>query len=55
VALRPALILRNDLDDRVILSGIWTKEPILSAIDALLRDELSYADFVREHPAPAGS
>ncbi len=47
VSLRPALVISNDLGDRIILSGIWTEEPIMSAVEALLRDEVSYADFVR--------
>lgn len=46
VALRPAFQLTNDLGDRVVLSGIWNAEPLISAVEALLRDERSYREFV---------
>lgn len=54
VMLRPAFVLRNDCDDKVILSGIWTAEAILNVVEALKRDEILYRDFAREHPAPNG-
>lgn len=45
VKLRPAFQLQNDIGDMVVLSGIWTREPLQTAIEALLADEESYAGF----------
>lgn len=47
VALRPAFQLRNDLGDMVVLSGIWTLEPLKTAIESLLTDEESYIAFTK--------
>jgi predicted DsbA family dithiol-disulfide isomerase len=46
VNLRPAFALENDLGDRAVLSGVWTAEPLRTAITALLTDEQSYYSFV---------
>jgi 2-hydroxychromene-2-carboxylate isomerase len=53
VAVRPAIVMTNDLGDRAVLSGIWNAEPILTAAQALLTDEMSYHEFVRTYrPKP---
>jgi len=47
---RPAFVLRRALDDTAIFSGIYRREPIFAAVDAMLHDEQKYADHASTYP-----
>lgn len=40
---RPSWLMENANGDRVVMQGIWQKEPILSSLTALQSDEQAYA------------
>ncbi len=53
VTQRPTFLLKSNIDDRVILSGIYKAAPIAAAIDAMLEDAADYASHAAHFgPAP---
>ena len=50
VTQRPTFVIRSEIEDTAILSGIYRAEPILAAIDAMMANENAYAQFARTHP-----
>lgn len=50
---RPTFVVRSEIEDTTIFSGIYRAEPILAAIDAMIADENAYARFAGAHdPIP---
>lgn len=47
---RPAFVLRSNIGDIAIFSGVWTFEPIDATIGAMLSDEDKYATFAAKNP-----
>ncbi len=47
---RPAFVLRSNIGDTAIFSGIWVFEPLDATVDAMLRDVDQYAKFASENP-----
>ncbi len=45
VSQRPVFCLSNEIGDTVLLSGLWRAEPLLSALDELIKDEKSQNAF----------
>jgi predicted DsbA family dithiol-disulfide isomerase len=53
---RPGFVIRSDIGDRVVLSGIWRLEPLEAAIGAMINDEEEYARFAAANePLPAAT
>jgi predicted DsbA family dithiol-disulfide isomerase len=51
---RPGFVIRSDIGDRVVYSGVWRLEPLDAAIGALIKDEDEYARFAAANePLPA--
>ena len=48
---RPAFILRSAIGDSAVFSGIYRREPIFAALEAMLRDEEKYEEHALTHPA----
>ena len=49
VSQRPTFVLENAIGDRTVLSGLWTPEPLIAALDALRRDAAGYASYRAHH------
>jgi predicted DsbA family dithiol-disulfide isomerase len=47
---RPAFILRSAIGDTAVFSGIYRREPIFAALEAMLQDEEKYAEHASSHP-----
>jgi predicted DsbA family dithiol-disulfide isomerase len=47
---RPAFVLRSAIGDTAVFSGIYRREPIFAALDAMLQDEEKYAEHSLIHP-----
>jgi predicted DsbA family dithiol-disulfide isomerase len=47
---RPAFILRSAIGDSAVFSGIYRREPIFAALEAMLRDEEKYEEHALTHP-----
>jgi predicted DsbA family dithiol-disulfide isomerase len=47
---RPAFILRSAIGDTAVFSGVYRREPIFAALDAMLKDEDKYAEHASSHP-----
>lgn len=47
---RPTFVIRSEIEDTAIFSGIYRAEPILAAIDAMIGDENVYEQFAATHP-----
>jgi predicted DsbA family dithiol-disulfide isomerase len=47
---RPAFILRNAIGDSAVFSGIYRREPIFAALEAMLGDEEKYAEHALSYP-----
>jgi predicted DsbA family dithiol-disulfide isomerase len=45
VTQRPAFVLRSNIDDRAVFSGLVKPGPIAATIDAMLEDAAAYASF----------
>ncbi|MDQ6780435.1 MAG: disulfide bond formation protein DsbA [Candidatus Eremiobacteraeota bacterium] len=45
VTQRPAYVLRSDIEDSAIFSGVWLFEPLNATIQAMLSDAEKYAHF----------
>jgi predicted DsbA family dithiol-disulfide isomerase len=50
VTQRPTFVIRSEIEDTAIFSGIYRAEPILAAIDAMIADENAYAQFAATYP-----
>lgn len=54
VSQRPTFVVESGIGDKVVLSGVWTANPIAAAIDAMLLDEAAYRSWaVHMGSAPA--
>ena len=51
VTQRPTFVLESAIGDRAVFSGIWTPEPLIASLDAMLLDAASYGS----HKAHFGS
>ena len=47
---RPTFLLRSNIEDTVLLSGIYRAEPVLAAIEAMISDEDAYERFRANYP-----
>ena len=47
---RPTFLLRSNIEDTVLLSGIYRAEPVLTAIEAMISDEDAYERFRANYP-----
>jgi len=47
---RPTFLLRSDIEDTVLLSGIYRPEPVFAAIEAMISDEDAYERFQASYP-----
>ena len=54
VTQRPAFVLRSNIDDRAIFSGLIKAGPIAAAIDAMLEDAVAYASHAAHFGLPPG-
>ena len=43
VTQRPTFVIRSEIENTAIFSGIYRAEPILAAIDAMVADETAYS------------
>jgi predicted DsbA family dithiol-disulfide isomerase len=47
---RPTFLLRSNIEDTVLLSGIYRPEPVMAAIEAMISDEDAYERFRDSYP-----
>jgi predicted DsbA family dithiol-disulfide isomerase len=47
---RPTFLLRSNIEDTVLLSGIYRPEPVFAAIEAMISDEDAYERFRASYP-----
>ena len=47
---RPTFLLRSNIEDTALLSGIYRPEPIFAAIEAMISDEDAYERFRASYP-----
>jgi predicted DsbA family dithiol-disulfide isomerase len=47
---RPTFLLRSNIEDTVLLSGIYRPEPVFAAIEAMISDEDAYERFRGSYP-----
>lgn len=47
---RPTFLLRSNIEDTALLSGIYRPEPVFAAIDAMISDEDAYERFRASYP-----
>lgn len=47
---RPGFVVRSDIGDKAILSGIWRLEPLEALVDSMLADEKKYEEFAASNP-----
>jgi predicted DsbA family dithiol-disulfide isomerase len=47
---RPTFLLRSNIEDTVLLSGIYRPEPVLAAVEAMVSDEDAYERFRASYP-----
>lgn len=47
---RPTFVIRSEIEDTVIFSGLYRVEPLTAAIDAMIGDEDAYRLFAASHP-----
>jgi len=50
VTQRPTFVIRSEIEDTAIFSGIYRAEPILAALDAMIADENAYRQYAARHP-----
>ena len=48
---RPTFLLRSNIEDTVLLSGIYRPEPVFTAIEAMISDEDAYERFRASYPS----
>ena len=54
VTQRPTFVLKSNIDDRAIFSGLIKAGPIAAAIDAMLEDAVAYASHAAHFGLPPG-
>ena len=55
VTQRPTFVLKSNIDDRAVFSGVAKAHPIAEAIDAMLEDAAAYASYAAHFgPPPPG-
>ncbi len=47
---RPAFVLRSEIGDTAVFSGIYRPEPIFAAVEAMLHDENKYLQHAASYP-----
>jgi predicted DsbA family dithiol-disulfide isomerase len=47
---RPTFLLRSNIEDTALLSGIYRPEPVFAAIEAMISDEDAYERFRASYP-----
>ena len=47
---RPTFVIRSEIEDTAVFSGIYRAEPILAALDAMIADENAYSRYAATHP-----
>lgn len=47
---RPTFLLRSNIEDTVLLSGIYRPEPVFAALEAMISDEDAYERFRASYP-----
>ena len=47
---RPTYLLRSNIEDTVLLSGIYRPEPVFAAIESMISDEDAYERFRDSYP-----
>jgi predicted DsbA family dithiol-disulfide isomerase len=47
---RPTFLLRSNIEDTVLLSGIYRPEPVFAAVEAMVSDEDAYERFRASYP-----
>jgi predicted DsbA family dithiol-disulfide isomerase len=52
VTQRPTLVLKSNIDDRAVFSGLYKTRPIAEAIDAMLEDAVAYASHAAHFGSP---
>jgi predicted DsbA family dithiol-disulfide isomerase len=52
VTQRPAFVLKSNIDDRAVFSGLVKAGPIVAAIDAMLDDASAYAAHAAHFGSP---
>ncbi|MDE3066037.1 MAG: DsbA family protein [Verrucomicrobiota bacterium] len=52
VTQRPAFVLKSNIDDRAVFSGLVKSGPVAAAIDAMLDDASAYAAFAAHFGSP---
>jgi len=52
VTQRPTLVLKSNIDDRAVFSGLVKSGPIIAAVDAMLDDAAAYASHAAHFGAP---
>jgi predicted DsbA family dithiol-disulfide isomerase len=48
---RPTFLLRSNIEDTALLSGIYRPEPVFAAIEAMISDEDAYERFRASYPS----
>lgn len=52
VTQRPTFVIESGIGDRAVFSGIWTVEPLVASIEAMLQDAAGYASHRAHHGGP---
>ena len=52
VTQRPTFVIESGIGDRAVFSGIWTAEPLVASIEAMLQDAAGYASHRAHHGGP---
>ena len=47
---RPTFLLRSNIEDTALLSGIYRPEPVFAAVEAMISDEDAYERFSASYP-----
>jgi len=47
---RPAFLVRSDIGDAAVFSGIWRLEPLEALVDSMIADEKKYEEFAASNP-----
>jgi len=47
---RPAFVLRSEIGDTAVFSGIYRREPVFAAVEAMLHDEYKYLQHAASYP-----
>lgn len=52
VSQRPTFVVESAIGDRAVFSGIWTVEPLVATLDAMLNDAAAYASHAAHFGGP---